>query len=75
MKRREFVKVIVGSGLAWPLAARAQQPERMRRIGVLANAEANDPEWKRQIAAFLEHEGLGMGKRAEQPFGILFHRR
>ncbi len=37
---------------AWPLAARAQQPERMRRIGTLSAFGADDPEWQVRIAAF-----------------------
>jgi putative tryptophan/tyrosine transport system substrate-binding protein len=49
----------------WPLAARAQQPERMRRIGVLTGLAANDPEGQARIAAFLqglEESGWSVGR-------------
>jgi putative ABC transport system substrate-binding protein len=55
MRRREFI-TLFGSAAAWPEAVRAQQPERMRRIGVLMNAAADDPEGQTRIAAF--HQGL-----------------
>jgi putative ABC transport system substrate-binding protein len=51
MRRREFI-ALVGAAAAWPLAARAQQPDRMRRIGVLMAHPENDPEFQAYVAAF-----------------------
>ena len=56
MNKREFITLIGGAAAAWPVAGHAQQPERMRRIGVLMNRAADNPEGQDRLAAF--HQGL-----------------
>ena len=63
MRRREFITLIAGA--AWPIASRAQQAERMRRIGVLMNRAADNPEGQTRLAAFtqgLQEAGWAVGR-------------
>src|SRR5262244_2943782 len=54
MRRREFITLLGGGAAAWPLAARAQQPEQMRRIGVLMGWPESDPEARSERGAFVK---------------------
>jgi len=57
MGRREFVALLGGAAAAWPLAARAQQGERVRRIGMLLPAASDDVEYQARVGAFLQRLG------------------
>src|SRR6266508_4762485 len=54
MRRREFITLLGGAVVSWPLAARAQQPDRVRRVGVLMGFAENDSQALAMIAAFRE---------------------
>ena len=64
MKHRAFI-TLLGGAAAWPLASRAQQPERLRRIGVLTNRAVDNPEGQDRLAAF--HQGLQQLTVASEP--------
>src|SRR6266487_4742426 len=60
MRRREFITLLGGAAVSWPLAARAQQTERMRRIGVVVAYAESDPEAQTRVIAFRQALG-GLG--------------
>ena len=68
MRRREFITLLGGAAAAWPLVARAQQGQRMRRIGVLMHLAADDPEGQRRVAVFLQglqEAGWAVGRNVD----------
>src|SRR3954447_19264154 len=65
MRKREFITLLGGAAATWPLTARAQQPDRMQRIGMLIGSAEDDPEMKSRLAAFrrgLERRGWSEGR-------------
>ena len=54
MRRREFITLIGGTAVAWPITLRAQQPERVRRIGIILATTADDAEFQAWVGAFLQ---------------------
>jgi putative tryptophan/tyrosine transport system substrate-binding protein len=71
---REVISLVGGAAAAWPLAARAQHSERRRRIGVLISSTGDDPQGRRQIAAFqqgLQELGWMEGQNVKIDFRFL----
>jgi len=54
MRRRDFIKVVAGSAISWPLSAHAQQPGRVRRVGVLMSTASDDSVGQAYSAAFAQ---------------------
>jgi putative ABC transport system substrate-binding protein len=68
VKRREFIALVGGAAVTWPLPARAQQSERMRRIGMLIPLAADDPESQARVTAFalgLQESGWIVGRNVQ----------
>jgi putative tryptophan/tyrosine transport system substrate-binding protein len=73
MRRREFMTLLGGAAAAWPLTARTQQGERLRRVGMLLGAQETDPETKRRIDALVRRlRELGWTKGRNIRFDYLF---
>ena len=74
LKRRKFITLLGGAAAAWPIAARAQQAERMRRMGVLMNLAADDPQGQARLAGFQQAlQQLGWSDGRNVRFDIRWH--
>jgi hypothetical protein len=71
LKRREFITLLGGAVVAWPVAAHGQQGERVRRIGMFMPGMADDPEYQARNAAFLQGLGELGWTRPQQRLTIL----
>ena len=74
MRRRDFIMLVGGAAAAWPLAVRAQQPERMQRIGILLPAAADHSEYQARVGVFVQglaQSGWTIGRK----FTPILHRR
>jgi hypothetical protein len=65
MRRREFIGLLGGVAVGWPLATSSQQADRMKRIGMLQALAANDPEVSTRIAAFQQGFKNWAGSKAQ----------
>jgi putative ABC transport system substrate-binding protein len=68
VRRRQFITLLGGAAAAWPLAARAQQAERVRRIGILLPAAADDAQYQARLGAFLQglqQSGWSIGRNVQ----------
>ena len=77
MRRRAFITLLGGAAAAWPFVGRAQQPERMRRIGVLMGFAENDPETNKRLTAFrqgLEKRGWYEGRNLHLDYRLTANR-